>query len=402
MKYLNYIQKEEAFARAKAEQNMKKDIDFSRIAEYMEKTIVGEHGIPGCSIEVVMEHETLYRHTCGYSKAAEKIPLTESNQFFMYSCTKPLTVTAGMRLVEEGKMSLDAEVGTYLPAFRDVYLMKDGKKVKPEHPLLLRNLFTMTGGFDYDIGNEVTGALIKQDPNAKTAEIVDTFAARPLCFEPGDHFEYSLCHDILASVIETVSGKKFSEYLSDIIFRPLEMENSTFTVTDAVLRNLSGQYVRSGAGDIVPMETKNPFRLTECYESGGAGLISTVSDYARFADTMACGGSAKNGYRLLKPETVRQIYTEQLHTFVAKDTFACSSGAGYGYGLGVRTRINQDEGQRSPVGEFGWDGAAGAYVMMDPVNHLSVTYAMHVLGWTGCAGSDHGVLRDTVYDILGL
>ena len=83
-------------------------------------------------------------------------------------------------------------------------------------------------------------------------------------------------------------------------------------------------------------------------------------------------------------------------------TFSCAAGPGYGYGLGVRTRLNQNEGQRSPIGEFGWDGAAGSYVMCDDTNHLSIFFAMHVLAWPSCIGSDHAVIRDMIYNALGL
>ena len=380
-----------------------KNYDFSSIAAYMADVVCAQHGVPGCDMLIRREHETLYRHLCGYSSREDKTPLTENHLYYMYSCTKPLTVTAGMRLYEEGKLDLDAQVGNYLPAFRDVFLMKDGKKTVPVHPLTVRNLFTMTGGFDYAMHNEFTDAVIRENPHAGTVELVNAFARRPLCFEPGDHFQYSVCHDILAAVIETVSGMPFAEYLDEIMFTPLGMKDSTFNDTEDVKARLAGQYSCDGrTHEIKYAGPNNGFRLTDRYESGGAGLITTVADYAKFADTMACEGRTADGYRLLKPETVALLHTEQLHTFVMNNTFSCAAGPGYGYGLGVRTRINQDEGQRSPIGEFGWDGAAGAYVMMDPVNHLSITFGMHVLNWPACIGPDHAVMRDMIYDILEL
>ena len=93
---------------------------------------------------------------------------------------------------------------------------------------------------------------------------------------------------------------------------------------------------------------------------------------------------------------------EQLSAIVSEGTFACAAGPGYGYGLGVRTLINRNDGQRSPIGEFGWDGAAGAYVLMDTDNDLSIFYATHLRNWHGGFGSIHAPIRDLVYECLGL
>ncbi|MCQ2433373.1 MAG: beta-lactamase family protein, partial [Clostridia bacterium] len=326
--------------------------DFTPVARYMEDVVCGKHNVPGCDIIIMREHETLYRHICGYSDRENKIPLDDSFLYYMYSCTKPVTVTAGMRLVEEGKLELDAPVSQYLPAFADVFLEVDGKHVPPKHLPTIRHLFTMSAGFDYAGGGEAQKKVIAESGGkASTQEIVNTYATRPLHFEPGAQFMYSNCHDILAAVIEVVSGMKFSDYLKKIMFTPLGMTDSTFDETPDVHARIAAQYTCPGNGIVERMATENSFRCTENYESGGAGLITSTEDYAKFADTMACEGTAKDGYRLLKPETVALLHSEQLHTFVMNNNFSCAAGPGYGYGLGVRTRINQDEGQRSPIGE---------------------------------------------------
>ncbi len=376
--------------------------DFSKIARYMEDTVCQKHGVPGCDILIYRDHELLYRHICGFSDREAQIPLTEDHLYYMYSCTKVLTVSAGMRLWEEGKLDLDAPVSDYLPAFADVKQNIDGTLTAPQKPLLVRHLFTMSGGFDYNMRTEEINALIAKNPHAVTLEIVDLFAKKPLLFTPGSRFLYSLCHDILAAVIEVASGMRFSEYLKTVIFDPIGMRDSTFDDTPDVLARLAGQYNADQNGIVTRVGQGNIFRLTDNYESGGAGLICSAADYAQFADTMACGGTAANGYRFLKPETVRLLHKDQLPTYTMDGTFSCAAGPGYGYGLGVRTRLDQNEGQRSPIGEFGWDGAAGSYVMCDDTNHLSIFFAMHVLSWPCCIGSDHAVIRDMVYDALNL
>jgi CubicO group peptidase (beta-lactamase class C family) len=376
--------------------------DFSKIARYMENTVCQKHGVPGCDILIYRDHELLYRHICGYSDREARTPLTENHLYYMYSCTKVLTVSAAMRLWEEGKLDLDAPVSDYLPAFADVKQNIDGTLTAPEKPLLVRHLFTMSGGFDYGMRTEEVKSLIEENPHATTYEIVSTFAKKPLLFTPGSRFQYSICHDILAAVVEITSGMRFSDYLKAVIFDPIGMSDSTFDDSDDVIARLAGQYASNSAGIVTRASQNNTFRLKDNYESGGAGLICSAEDYALFADTMACGGTAHNGYRFLKPETVRLLHTDQLPTYTMDGTFSCAAGPGYGYGLGVRTRLDQNEGQRSPIGEFGWDGAAGSYVMCDDTNHLSIFFAMHVLSWPSCIGSDHAVIRDMVYDALEL
>ena len=376
--------------------------DFSKIARYMENTVCQKHGVPGCDILIYRDHELLYRHICGYSDREARTPLTENHLYYMYSCTKVLTVSAAMRLWEEGKLDLDAPVSDYLPAFADVKQNIDGTLTAPEKPLLVRHLFTMSGGFDYGMRTEEVKSLLEENPHATTYEIVSTFAKKPLLFTPGSRFQYSICHDILAAVVEIASGMRFTDYLKAVIFDPIGMSDSTFDDSDDVIARLAGQYASNSAGIVTRAGQNNTFRLTDNYESGGAGLICSAADYALFADTMACGGTAHNGYRFLKPETVRLLHTDQLPTYTMDGTFSCAAGPGYGYGLGVRTRLDQNEGQRSPIGEFGWDGAAGSYVMCDDTNHLSIFFAMHVLSWPSCIGSDHAVIRDMVYDALEL
>ena len=108
------------------------------------------------------------------------------------------------------------------------------------------------------------------------------------------------------------------------------------------------------------------------------------------------------GKRILRAETIDEMRKEQLSSFAVDTEFSCAAGAGYGYGLGVRTLIDKSAGQRSALGEFGWDGAAGAYVLMDPSHQLSITFTMHVRNWPKLIGYAHAHIRDLAYEILGL
>ncbi|MBQ7346574.1 MAG: beta-lactamase family protein [Clostridia bacterium] len=377
---------------------------FSKIEAYMRDELCGKKGIPGCDVIIMQKHRELFRYHCGYSSLEERTPMTGKERYYLYSCTKPLTVAGAMRLVESGKLALDAPVSNYIPAFQNAYLIKDGKAVPPASPITVRHLFTMTAGFDYNLNREPIKKLLSQtEGRIPTVEFAKAALASPLASEPGQQFRYSICHDLLGAVIEAVAEMPFSEYQSRAIFEPLEMEHTGFLTSDKIDKSCSPLYIYNQQSNRVE-RTDDPYRaaLHPAYESGGAGLISTVEDYIRFADAMANEGEGKNGYRLLRPETVKLIRSEQLKNFTINSDFTCAAGTGYGYGLGMRTLVSKADGQRSPLGEFGWDGAACSYVMMDAENGIAIFFATHLLSWPNLLGSAHAPIRDFTYEALGL
>lgn len=377
-------------------------MDFKPVTDYIESFLRREKGVPSCDIQIMRSHETLLRYRSGVSDHEAKTPVTGDELYYMYSCTKPVTCAAAMQLVERGIISLDDPVSKYLPPFKDAFLLRDGKKVALKRTMTVRHLFTMSAGFDYNKNTDPIRAVIAADPHAPTLDIINALVRSPLRFEPGEKFMYSLCHDVLAAVVEVASGMKFSQYLQENILDPLGMHDTSFRMDDAKKQRLAAQYEYTDAESLHPFPPENEYRITDGYESGGAGLISTVDDYSLFADAMACGGVGSSGARILKPETIDLMRTEQLSTCTLDPTFVCSGGPGYGYALGVRTLVDKSQGQRSPLGEFGWDGAAGSYVMMDPANELSIFFAMHVRGWPDLIGYGHAPIRDLTYEVLGL
>ncbi len=373
--------------------------------DYLEKELCEKRKTPFCDFTIMKDHETLFRHTVGVADLDTKVPFTKDNLVYMFSCTKVLTCASALRLVEEGKIGLDDPVSRYLPAFANLTVEKGGEIVPAEKVMTVRNLFTMTGGLDYTLQDPVTVNLYKEvNGRPTTNQIVQSFAKRPLKFEPGDRFQYSLCHDVLAAVAEVAADKPFSEYVSDVVLKPLGMVNSSFRDTPEFHKRLASLYDLREDGVCVwkPLINKYQFPgLTDRYDSGGAGLLSNGTDYAIFLDTLACEGRSKDGYQLLKPETVRLMATEQLSKVAIDPAFSTHSGPGYGYGLGVRTRV-EEIGGKSPIGEFGWDGAAGSHVLVDPKNHLSTVLILHVHEWPKSLKGCHGALRDLAYDFVGI
>ena len=146
------------------------------------------------------------------------------------------------------------------------------------------------------------------------------------------------------------------------------------------------------------IELLDGFKITENYESGGAGLAGTVDAYSLFADALCNGGVGVTGKRILGEKMIRLFMTGYT-TGIMQDDFVVTGKKGYRYGLGVRV-LNDTAESKSPVGEFGWDGAAGAYVMIDPVNHISIFYAQHIVGFPKVYSEIHPVIRDLVYEAL--
>jgi CubicO group peptidase (beta-lactamase class C family) len=350
----------------------------------------------------MQNHKLLYHHISGVSDYEAMKPLTEDNVYMMYSCTKAMTCTCALQLYEKGLIGLDDPVSKYLPAFENVFLMADGHPIPPKKTMTIRHLFTMSAGLDYQLKAQPILDTIAKNPHATTIDIVNSLTLSPIHFEPGTRFQYSLCHDVLGAIIEVVSGKKLSDYMKENIWEPLGMKDIGFHIPQDVIPRLVALYQCTGPGSYEPFDNLTDFNMTDCYESGGAGLYSTAESYSLFVDAMACGGIGGTGNRILKSETIDLMRTEQLNNYLTDPQYSCAAGPGYGFGLGVRTLIDKSQGQRSSIGEFGWDGAAGSYMMMDPKYGLSIFFAMHVRGWPAIIGDSHARIRDLTYEVLGL
>lgn len=379
-------------------------MNFEQLDIYMKQFYQDHPDLPGCDILVQQNHKVLFRAQYGLSDLQSATPVRGDELYCLYSCSKPVTVAGVLRLVEAGKLLLDAPAANYLSCFTDAYLLGDGQRKAPQVPITIRHLLTMTAGFTYNIETDPLKALFAQGSDRiPTTEFAKAVLASPLAFEPGSRYNYSLCHDLLGAVIEAVSDMPFGEYQKKNIFDPLGMSQTGFYTTLPKDTAPAPIYIfRSKEQKVVPFPNFHDCGLSKRYESGGAGILSTVSDYGKFAATMAHNGRSEDGYILLKPETVQMLKQEQLSTVAQNPAFACAAGPGYGYALGVRTLIDRSNGQRSPLGEFGWDGAAGSYILMDTDNDISIVYATHLRNWHGGFGSIHAPVRDLIYESIGI
>ena len=339
-------------------------MNFEYMKNFMDS--LTEWIIPGNSVVIYKDGKKVFEYSSGYSDLEKKIKKTGEEQLYIYSCSKVATVTAALQLYEQGKFLLSDPLYEYLPEFKKMYV-KDGDRIKAaENPITIRDLFTMTAGLSYATNTPAFEKARKlTDGKMDTRTVIKCLAEEPLLFEPGARWNYSLCHDVLAVLAEVVSGMRFSEYMKKNIFEPLDMNNSYYHTPNDVI--ISPQYIYEiqDTKNIVELQQKEHTTgvVKRAYGNelvfGGAGIITTVDDYAKFAAALANSGTGLNNNRILSSATVKLMKTNQLNEAQRK-TMNWRRLRGYGYGLGVRTLIDKAEsGSNSSIGEIGWGGAAG-------------------------------------------
>lgn len=372
-------------------------MNLQGITEYLDS--LEEAGIPSVDCSIYQEHKQIYRHMNGTTDMNRSTKMQGDELYLMFSMTKVQTMTAVMQLVEQGKLDLEDELYKYLPAYKNLSIEKNGKTEPLITPIKIKHLLSMQSGLDYNLERSGILRVLKEKGQvATTRELVDSFAESPLKFIPGEHFEYSLSHDVAAAVVEVISEMSFGEYLKNNIWTPLHMEHTFFAKPVNHLEKLTTQFFCTENG-IIPMEPVCNYQLSNNYESGGAGLISCTNDYSIFADTLACGGISKDGVQILKSETI-ECMKKNLLGSASMDDFATKMGRiGYGYGCGVQVLLNPSLlNSKAPIGVFGWDGAAGSCIIMDTQNKISLVYIQHVRNCGMAYDTIHPKLRDFLYE----
>lgn len=339
-------------------------------------------GIPGFDLIVYKDGQCVLRHMGGYADPENKIPMQGKEKYHIYSCSKLFTCVAAMQLWEKGMFSLEDDLADYLPAFREMTVKTETGIEKAKNPIKIHHLFEMTAGLNYDLQTPALQEYYEAcDHRCPTVELVNEIAKTPLEFEPGTGWRYSLCHDVLAALVEVLSGQKFEIYVKEHIFDPLGMKHSDFVHPIEDWEGFARQFRYNAETCQFEPWWKNAYRPGKEYASGGAGCVSTVEDYIKFLEALRVGDV------ILKKETIAMMATDRL-TEQQRATFTYSTPA-IGYGLGMRTP-RQDPNRT----EYGWAGAAGAFASVDTVNNITIYYAQHVLA------SPNRPLRIWLYDAV--
>lgn len=327
-----------------------------------------EMGIPFYDCIVMKDGKCVYRHANGYTDINKKTEVTGKELYNIYSCSKLITCVAALQLFEKGLFKLDDELYRYMPEFKNMTVRSDNGIIPAKNKITIRQLFTMTAGFSYDLNSPMLEKC-RRETNGKcpTREAMKYLAKEPLLFEPGYRWAYSLCHDVLAALVEVLSGMTFGEYVKKNIFDVCGMENSAFLIDET--NKLVNQYKYNPETDKVEECAKDSiYRIGTEYESGGAGCVSTVEDYIKFLEAIRT-------YKLLKKETVDLLSTNQLtKEQIEMPTYWVEGKRGFGLGQQCPTAENTRP-------DFGWGGAAGAHYFIDRTNNITAYFGTHVLGY---------------------
>lgn len=356
------------------------------------KKAVDEQFVAGVSLLVLQDGDEVLYEQEGYRDLENRVPMSRDTICRLYSMTKPITAAAVMMLVERGMIDLADSIETYFPSFRQLRTEENGKIVTAKRGILIKDLMNMTSGCLYP-GNQTVAEceaaalfdriderLYSSNPMS-TMEIVKQIGKLPTAFHPGTHWKYGTSADVLGGLVEKVSGMKFGEFLKKEFFEPLGMNDTGFYVPDSKRERLSKVYEETKQGlreyKTNHLGIRYEADTEPAFESGGAGLFSTLDDYAGFA-TMLLNEGRYNKVNILKPATVSYMTQAQLMPWQQYDIdTGWESLQGYTYGNLLRIMKNPGQAwQLTTVGEYGWDGWLGAYFCNSPKDNLSMLLFM--------------------------
>ncbi len=335
--------------------------------------------LPGAVAMVVRGGRTVLHTAIGVQDPHTGQAMALDSLFRIYSMTKPIVSVAVMMLVERGQVLLGDPVAKYLPEFGSVQMAShsNGNAVldNPRTPPTVQDLLRHTAGLTYEILGTEPIQLLYAEADLWTRkktnrEFSRVLAGLPLMFEPGTTFEYSRATDLLGSLIEAVSGQTLGVFLRENILEPLGMLDTHFDVKPEKHHRIAEPFAQcpdTGA-KVELIDIRKPYPM----ESGGAGLVSTVGDYARFLQCLLNGGEL-SGQRVLMPNTVRNMTSDHLggmrQHFTQRSGYMLAQGVGFGLGFSVKLQEGLDPLPGS-AGLYGWGGIGGTIFFVDPARDL--------------------------------
>ncbi|MBE0696320.1 MAG: beta-lactamase family protein [Anaerolineaceae bacterium] len=354
---------------------------------------------PGFQIAIARRGKLAFTDCFGWQDCETSLPLRDDAIFRIYSMTKPIATTALMILVEEGRVLLNQPVSRYIPAFKDLKVLASApaqpggalalEPLQGEITILdlarhtsglgyglfadspVEDLFRGAGFFDY-------AKLIGTVP---LAEMVERITELPLANQPGARWRYSIAIDVIGRLVEIISGRAFGEFLKERIFDPLGMVDTGFFVPPARLDRFTTMYSPGPAGTILPLDRPDdsPYTNPQATQAGGSGLVSTTTDYLRYAQAMLNGGEL-DGERILSPHTVARMASSHLPPELLPYIVDGLPSPGMGFGLGFGVVMDGAlSGGPLTNGTFHWGGAASTSFFIDPREQLTAVLMTQVL-----------------------
>jgi CubicO group peptidase (beta-lactamase class C family) len=383
---------------------------LERVSDYI-RNEVATGKIPGAILLIQQHGKPVYSENFGVRDIATELSMSADTIFRLYSMSKPVTSVAAMMLVEEGRLALDDAVSKYIPAFAGVKVGvekrgEDGKTtlvlVPLDRPITIEDLLRHTSGLTYGFyGDSAVSELYAEadlfNGDRPNAEFVEQIAKLPLAEQPGTVWDYGQSADVIGRVIEVVSGQTLYQFEKARLLDPLGMNETAYHVADPAKRSRIAEPIPSDRAIGSGLMIRDPMQVRRS-ESGGAGLIGTIGDYARFAQMLLNGGTL-DGHRYLKPETIALMTRDHIgpETKIARN-HVYYPGANSGFGLGFAVRTSVPANTSWPLGEFRWDGAAGTFFFVDPADDM---FAIFMVQTPSERGRIQLELKTLIYRAMG-
>jgi len=375
------------------------------------ESYVEDGNLAGQVILILREGRLVYSAANGMRDIAVGSPMTPGTIFRIASQTKAIVSAGIMILHERGELDISHPLSRYIPEWADVEVAVDngrgGYTLEPaRRPITLRHLLTHTGGMSYGSGPAQQAwsdagfqGWYFANKNEPILESIRRMAALPLDEHPGEDWIYGYNTDILGAVIEVASGMDLASFLQQEIFTPLQMNDTHFYLPTDKVNRLATVYRPGSNGGVVPIAATDGMQSQGLYVqgqgpnmsySGGAGLLSTASDYARFLQ-MTLNGGELDGARILSPKTIELMTVDHLGDIPFR------SGVGFGLGFSVVEELGT-RGSLGSEGEYGWGGAYHSTYWVDPEEELVVVYLTQLIPSNGL--DDYAKLRSGIYQAI--
>jgi CubicO group peptidase (beta-lactamase class C family) len=375
---------------------------LERIGEHLERSYIGAGKIAGCQVSVARHGHLAYFKNFGMMDLERKKPTQDDTIYRIYSMTKPITSVALMTLYEQGYFQLNDPVSRYVPSWKEHRVWTSGEgdvmQTEPAHrPVSFRDVLSHTAGLTYGGGLPGVGIQhpidkiyrelkVRSVGGADSMQVfMDKLGQVPLRYQPGTAWMYSLATDVCGALVEIISGKPFAQYLKEVIFEPLGMTDTAFSVAPEKVERFAANYQRGPDKKLKLIDdpARSDFTKEPGFKSGGGGLTGTSADYMRFCEMLRRGGEL-DGARILGPRTIELMHMNHLPggkdlTQLALGSFSETANEGVGFGLGFASTMSQVQTGTLGAGDYYWGGAASTIFWIDPKEDLSVVFMTQLM-----------------------
>ena len=372
---------------------------LAEVDRFMEHQ-VADQKIAGGIVVISHNDKIGFFHAYGLMDREAKKPMWPDTIFRIYSMSKAITTAAALNLCDAGKIGLDDPVSKYIPSFANLKVAATNGLRAPMRAMTVRDLMLHTSGLTYGAGPDAlkeTYNRLKPMESTNLAEMAEKLSQVPLAFDPGTDWAYGVGIDVLGRVIEVASGKTLDVFLDKTIFKPLAMTDTAFSVPPEKIGRFAANYSRTNGLKVIDVPAESKYAKHVTFFSGGGGLVGTARDYMRFLSMIERGGTL-DGHRILRPNTVKIMISNQLPEKAFPIYFGKEKryGTGFGLGFSVRTEITSWD-PAGHVGEYGWGGAASTHYWVSPADKLIVVTLEQIMPYQW--DTEFGV-KKIIYDAV--